>query len=162
MRCKIFPHQGTHCRPPKKFFKRRLRSNLPTLDPFFNPIQINEGRKRFKIGDPVRIQNAVSKRWDDSGTVREIRDSGRSYYIDRGRDTVLRNNIFLTLIAPPFALYRAGEEEDRLSSDSLLLPMQAEASLQAENSSPMHVPAIATPAVRRSNRIKKLPVRFAT
>jgi hypothetical protein len=87
------------------FFKRRFRSNLPTLDPFFNLIQINkEGRKRFKIGDQVRFQNAVSKRWDDSGTVRKIRDTGRSYYIDRGGDTVLRNNIFLKLIAPPFAL----------------------------------------------------------
>jgi hypothetical protein len=51
-------------------------------------------------------------------------------------------------VPPPLALNRAGEE-DCLSSDSLLLPMQAEASLQAENSS-MHAPA-----VRRSNRIKK-------
>jgi hypothetical protein len=154
------PSSGDTLSPAKKFFKRRFRSNLPTQDPFFNPIQINDGKKSFKIGDRVRIQNAVSKRWDDSGTVRKIRDSGRSYHIDRGRDTILRNNIFLKLIAPLFALYRAGEE-DCLSTDSLLLPMQAEASLQAENSSPMHVPAIATPAVRRSNRIKKLPVRFA-
>jgi hypothetical protein len=111
--------------------------------------------------------------------VREIRDSGRSYYINRGRDIILRNNMFLKLIAPPpIALNRAGEEKS-LSSDSL--PMQAEASLQAENSSmhavrrsihienknllagsQKHVPAIATPAVRRSNRITKLPVRFAT
>jgi hypothetical protein len=151
------PSSGDMLSPAEKFFKRRFWTNLPTLDPFFNPIQINEGRKRFKIGDRVRIQNAVSKRWDDSGSISKIRDSGRSFYIDRdrGRDTVLHNNIFLKLIAPPFALYRAGEEA-RLSSDSLLLPMQA------ETSSPIHVPAIATPAVRRSNRVRKLPVRFAT
>jgi hypothetical protein len=63
---------------------------------------------------------------------------------------------FLKEIAPPFALCRAGEEkEDHLSSDSLLLPKQA------ENSSQVHVPAEAVPAVRRSNRVKKLPVRFA-
>jgi hypothetical protein len=147
------PSSGDTLSPAEKFFKRRFRTNLPTLDPFFNPIQINseEGRKRFKIGDRVCIQNAVSKRWDDSGSISKIGDSGRLYYIDRdrGRDTVLRNNIFLKFIAPPFALYRAGEEA-RLSSDSLLLPMQAETSspMQAETSSPMHVPAIATPAAR--------------
>jgi transposase InsO family protein len=113
---------GDTLSPAEKFFKRRFSLNLPTLDPFFNPIQINkQGRKPFKIGDKVHIQNAVSKCWDDSGTVREIRDSGRSYYIDRGRNTVLRNNIFLKLIAPQLALYRAGEEEEsHLSSDSLL------------------------------------------
>jgi hypothetical protein len=152
------PSSGDTLSPAKKFFKRRFRNHLPTLDPFFSPIQIHEGgRKRFKIVDPVRIQNAVSKRWDDTGSISEIRDSGRSYYIDRdrGRDTVLRNNIFLKLIAPPFALYRAGEEEDCLSFDSLLLPRQA------ENSSQMHIPAVAVPAVRRSNRVRKLPVRFA-
>jgi hypothetical protein len=137
----------------EKFFKRRFRTNLPTLDPFFNPIQINseEGRKSFKIGDRVRIQNAVSKRWDDSGSIREIRDSGRSYYIDRdrGRDTVLRNNIFLKLIAPPFALREHAVEESHISSGSLPLPR----------------PAVAGPAAREqkqeSTRIRKQTVRFA-
>jgi hypothetical protein len=59
---------------------------------------------------------------------------------------------FLKLIAPPIALDRAGEEKKCLSSDSLL--MQAEVSLQAENSS-MH-------AVRRSIRIKNenLPAKL--
>jgi transposase InsO family protein len=58
------PSAGDTLSPAEKFFKPRFRTNLPTLDPFFNPIQINseEGRKRFKIGDRVRIQNAVSKR----------------------------------------------------------------------------------------------------
>jgi hypothetical protein len=95
----------------KKKFKRRFRTDLPTLDPFFNPVQIEEkGRKRLKIGDKVRIQNAVSKRWDNFGVVCDIRDSGRSYYIDRGRDVIFRNNIFLELIAPPPIADRAGKE----------------------------------------------------
>jgi hypothetical protein len=113
------PSSGDILSPAEKFFKRRFRSDLPTLDTFFNPVQINEeSRKRFKIGDQVRIQNAISKRLDDFGTVCEIRDSGRSYFIDRGRDIILRNNIFVKLIAPPpIALIRAGEE-DCLSSDS--------------------------------------------
>jgi hypothetical protein len=183
------PSSGDILSPAKKFFKRRFRTDLPTLDPFFNPVQVEEGRKRLKIGDKVRIQNAVLKRWDDSGVVCDIRDSGRSYYIDRGRDVILRNNIFLKLIAPPPSADRAGEEKKCLSSDALL--MQAGASLQAENSSMhavrrssrienknllaglpkhVHVPAVRRPicienknlAVRRSNRTTKLPVRFAT
>jgi hypothetical protein len=140
------PSSGDTLSPAEKFFKVRFRSNLPTLDPFFNPIQINseEGRKRFKIGDRVRIQNAVSKRWDDSGIIRDIRDSGRLYYIDCGcgRDVILPNNIFLKLIAPPVADRAAGEESS--SSDSLA--EQQEASLQARDSS--------THALRRSKRIE--------
>jgi hypothetical protein len=184
------PSSGDIVSPAEKFFKRRFRTDLPTLDPFFNPVQIEEGRKHLKIGDKVRIQNAVSKRWDDSGVVCDIRDSGRSYYIDRGRDVILRNNIFLKLMAPPPIADRAGEEEKKcLSYDSLA--MQPEASLQAENSlmhavrqskrienknltaglpKHVHVPAVKRPirienkylAVRRSNRTTKLPVRFAT
>jgi hypothetical protein len=143
------PSSGDTLSLAEKFFKRGFRSNLPTLDKFFNPIQIySEGRKRFQIGDHVRIQNAVSKLWNDSGLIRDIRDSGRSYYIDRGpgRDVIFRNNIFLKLIAPPVAK-RAGEG----LSDSLALAEQQDASLQARGDSPMH-------ALRRSKRITKLHV----
>jgi hypothetical protein len=183
------PSSGDILSAAEKFFKRRFRTDLPTLDPFFNPVQIEEGRKRkrLKIGDKVRIQNAVSKRLDDCGVVCDIQDSGRSYYIDcgRGRDVILRNNIFSKLIAPPPSADRAGEEKERLSSDSLL--MQAGASLQAENAvrrsshienknllaglpKHVHVPAVKQPirienkylAVRRSDRTTKLPVTFAT
>jgi hypothetical protein len=121
------PSSGDIMSPAEQFFKRRFRTDLPTLDPFFNPIQI-EGqqkgsRKRLKIGDKVRIQNTVSIRWDDSGIIRDIRDSGRLYYIHRGRgrDVILRNNIFLKLIAPPVADRAAGEE----SSDSLAKQQEA-------------------------------------
>jgi hypothetical protein len=151
MRCRIYRCQGTHCRPFEKFFKHRFRTNLPTLDPFFNPIQINKKRKRFKIGDRVRIQNAVSKCWDDSGSISEIRDKGRSYYIDRdrGHDTVLRNNIFLKLIAPPFALREHAVEKTHISSGSLPLPR----------------PEVTVPAAREqkreSTRVRKQTVRFA-
>jgi transposase InsO family protein len=66
------PSSGDILLPAEFFFKRRFRTDLPTLDPFFNPVQVEEGRKRFKIGDKVPIQNAVSKRWDDLGVVRTI------------------------------------------------------------------------------------------
>jgi hypothetical protein len=116
-----------------------------------------EGRKQFNIGDRVGIQNAISKRWDDTGSISKIRDSGRSYYVDRdrGRDTVLCNNIFLKLLAPPFALLRKhAEEETRISSSSLprlhAMPL------------PLHaMPAVAVPAVREYNRVRRQPVRFA-
>jgi hypothetical protein len=158
------PSSGDTLSPAEFFFKRRFRTHLPTLNPFFNPVHMHEGgRKRFKIGDRVRIQNAISKRWDDTGSISKIRDSGRLYYVDRdlGRDTVLRNNIFLKLIAPPFALLReCAVEKTRISSGPLPLPMQAERA-----SSPLPVPAVAVPAVREqkgeSNRVRKQPVRFA-
>jgi hypothetical protein len=118
----------------------------------------------------VRIQNAVSKLWNDSGIIRDIRDSGRSYYIDRGpgRDVILRNNIFLKLIAPPVAK-RAGEG----LSDSLALDEQQEANSQVREDSPMHElrrskrienknlqARLPQSAVRRSKRITKLPVHL--
>jgi hypothetical protein len=100
----------------------------------------------------VRIQNAVSKLWNDSGVIREIRDSGRSYYIDRGpgREVILRNNIFLKLIAPPVA-----ERAKEGLSDSLALDEQQVASSQAREDSPMH-------KLRRSKPIenKKLPFQI--
>jgi hypothetical protein len=146
------PSSGDTLSPAEKFFKRRFRTHLPTLDPFFSPIQIYEGgRKRFKIGDRVRIQNAVSKRWDDTGSISEIRDSGRSYYVDRdlGRDTVLCNNIFLKLIAPPLALREHAVKKIHIYSGSLPLPR----------------PAVAVPAAREqkreSTRVRKQTVRFA-
>jgi hypothetical protein len=49
---------------------------MPTLDPFFDPILHVAGRKQFLVGDQVRIQNAISKCWDDKGTISKIRDSG--------------------------------------------------------------------------------------
>jgi hypothetical protein len=64
------------------------------------------------------------KRWDDKGTISKIRDSGRFYYVDRdiGRDTVLRNNIFLKLYAAPFSLLEAAEK-NHISSSPLLDPV---------------------------------------
>jgi transposase InsO family protein len=135
--------------------------NIPsTLDPFYNPVQMHEGgRKRFKIGNRVRIQNAISKRWDDTGSISQIQVSGRSYYVDRdlGRDTVLCNNIFIKLLAYPFALREHAVEETRISSSSLPRP--------AERASSLLLPAVAVPAVREqkreSTRVRKQTVRFA-
>jgi hypothetical protein len=73
------------------------------------------------------------KQWDDKGTISKIRDSGRSYYVDRdiGRDTVLYNNVFLKPLAAPFSLLEAAEK-NHISSSPLLVA----------------VPAVAVPAVR--------------
>jgi hypothetical protein len=128
------PSSGDRLSPAKKFFNRRFDTHLPTLQPYFDPILHVEGRKQFKIGDHVRIQNAISKRWDATGSISEIRDIGRSYYVDRdiGRDTVLCNNIFLKLIAPPFLLHKsAAVEQNHISSGPLL---------------PLAMPAVAVPA----------------
>ena len=75
------PSSGETMSPAEIFFKRAFRSHLPTLERFFNPVQTDSEtkKKRFKIGDNVRIQNAVSKLWDDSGVIRDVQESGRSY-----------------------------------------------------------------------------------
>jgi hypothetical protein len=151
------PSSGDTLLPAKKSFNHWFCTHLPTLQPYFDPILHVEGRKQFKIGDFLRIQNAISKRWDNTGSISKIRDSGRSYYVDQdiGRDTVLRNNIFLKIIASPFSLHEsAAVEENYISSSSSLLPLA--------------MPAVAGPAEREEshvrehpNRIRRQPVRFA-
>jgi hypothetical protein len=142
------PSSGDTLSPAEKFFNRRFGTHLPTLQPYFDPILHVEGRKQFKIGNCVHIQNAISKRWDDTGSISKIRDSGRSYYVDRdiGRDTVLRNNIFLKCIAPPFSLHKSAAVDTQISSGPLL---------------PLAMPAVAVPAIRESNRVRQRPVKFA-
>jgi hypothetical protein len=80
---------------------------MPTFDPFFNPIMHVAERKQLLVGNMVRIQNAILKRWDNKGTIKEIRDSGQSYYVDRdiGQDTVLCKKNFLKRLTAPFALH---------------------------------------------------------
>jgi hypothetical protein len=97
---------------------------MPTLDSFFDPILHVAGRKQFLVGDRVHIQNTILKHRDDKGAISKIRDSGRSYYVDRdiGRDTVLRNNIFLKLLASPLSLLEA-VEKNHISSSPLLDPV---------------------------------------
>jgi hypothetical protein len=141
--------------PAKKFFNRQFRTHLQTLQPYFDPILHVEGRKQFKIGDRVRIQNAISKRWDNTGSISKIQDSGQSYYVDRdiGQDTVLCNNIFLKVIAPPFSFHESAAVDDTQISSGPLPPLA--------------MPAVAVPAVRESNvrehpnRVHQQPVRFA-
>jgi hypothetical protein len=76
------PSSGDTLSPAEKLFRRRFCTHLPTLQPYFNPIMHVEGRQQFKIGDRVRIQNTISKRWDETGSISNIQDSGRSYYVD--------------------------------------------------------------------------------
>jgi hypothetical protein len=104
------------------------------LEPFFDPVVHVAGRKQFLVGDRVRIQHAISKHWDNKGTISKIRDSGRSYYVNRdiGRDTVLRNNIFLKRLDAPFVHEAA--EKNQMSSCPVPVPIA--------------VPATAMPAAR--------------
>jgi hypothetical protein len=114
------PSSGETMSPAENFFKRAFRSHLPTLERFFNPVQKDsEAKVRFQVGDTVRIQNAVSKLWDDSGVIREVRESGRSYYIDRGsgKDIILRNNIYLKLM-PERETKRSEFLDEQQKSDS--------------------------------------------
>jgi transposase InsO family protein len=66
------PSSGDTLSPAEKFFKQRFRTHLPNLQPFFNPVMHEEGRKQFKIGDREPIQNKISKRWEDTGSISKI------------------------------------------------------------------------------------------
>jgi hypothetical protein len=85
MRCRIYRRQGTRCHPPKSFSNVGLGPICPPWIRFLVQFRFMKVEENvcFKIGDRVRIQNAVSKRWDDTGSISEIRDSGRSCYVAR-------------------------------------------------------------------------------
>jgi hypothetical protein len=40
---------------------------MPTLDPFFDLILHEAGRKQFLVGNQLRIQNAILKRREGAG-----------------------------------------------------------------------------------------------
>ena len=103
--------------PAQMFFGRRQRTTLPADPNAFRPIDVRRGeaaRKEARIsskrhadkgmvklqclreGDRVLIQHPISKLWDSSGKVIEIRQHGRSYYIETDEGTVcVRNRRFL-------------------------------------------------------------------
>jgi hypothetical protein len=116
------PSSGDTLSPDEKKFNRRFRTQLPALEPIFNPVVHVAGRKQFLVGDRVCFQNAVSKCWYDKGMISKIRDSGRSYYVNRdiGLDTVLHNNIFLKRFAASF-VHEAAEKNQMSSALCLCL-----------------------------------------
>lgn len=97
MEWKNVPSKGYETSPSERFFGRRQRIGLPIISPQPGPAVRVEGRKEFKPGDRVHLQNAISELWDETGVVLSQRDSGRSYMIrrDNGATNLLRNSRYL-------------------------------------------------------------------
>lgn len=103
--------------PAQMMFGRRQRTRLPALPQAYDPIdwEIAEekramGREKMKenhdksakslqplnIGQKVRLQNPLSKIWDKTGTINDVRQNGRSYEIQlKSGKNILRNRHFI-------------------------------------------------------------------
>jgi hypothetical protein len=88
--------------PAEKFFGRILRGPLPTLQTLSNvdslrPHELCLKHAKFQIGDYVRLQNPLTKRWTDKGIITGIRHNGKSYFVTKHGDDhpKLRNIKFI-------------------------------------------------------------------
>jgi hypothetical protein len=70
------PSSGKTSSPAELFYKRQFRTKLPTLADFYDPLEAATTEFFFRIGEKVCLQNDKTKRWDDTGTILVIRDSG--------------------------------------------------------------------------------------
>jgi hypothetical protein len=149
------PSSGKTSSPAKLFYKRSFRTKLPTLSDFYDPLEAATSENKFRIGEKVPLQNDKTKRWDDTGTILVIQDSGRSYLVERdiSGDSVVRNNIYLKrLMPPPVNLLTKGSQ----ISPSPLLPRPLPLGVsEADPADPA-----ALPHIRTSNQRKQPPVWF--
>ena len=95
--------------PAMLFFGRVQRTSLPRLPGAYEQVPARQrpeqpARKKNKFelpmlepGTRVRLQDVKSKRWDRTGTVIKVQNTGRSYYVDVDEDSsiVWRNRKFL-------------------------------------------------------------------
>ena len=98
--------------PAERFLGRTPRTGLPVLTKHTpqlqRPDQRSHGGKdlpRLHPGDVVRLQDPISRRWDQTGRIISIRSgnsASRSYIVQtEAGKSLLRNRIFLKLIPPP-------------------------------------------------------------
>jgi hypothetical protein len=141
--------------PAELFYKRSFRTKLPTISDFYDPLEAATSDNKFRVGEKVRLQNDKNKRWDDTGTILVIRDSGRSYLVERdiSGDSVVRNNIYLKRLAPQPPPVDVLSKGSQISPSALLLPLPLGVS-KADQADP------AEPHIRTSSRRKQPPVQF--
>jgi len=83
--------------PAELFLGRRQRRLLPVLSlpsPGREPT-LPSSLRELKVGQKVRMQNPSTRYWDALGTVKAVRDSGRSYLVMSGGREFLRNRVLL-------------------------------------------------------------------
>ena len=96
------PSQNSTSTPAERFFGRRLRDGLPTLDDVYVPYEeCDDAAPRFKAGDRVFMQGIKSGRWDETGTILHPSATKKSFLVarDKGGQWV-RNQHFLRLMPP--------------------------------------------------------------
>ena len=101
------PSSGSEFSPAQLMMSRRQKTMLPVLDKVLNDkIQIDEednvqalekGKQLsiLNIGQHVRVQNPISKKWDQQGVITEKRENMRSYVVDIEGTSYIRNRRFL-------------------------------------------------------------------
>jgi hypothetical protein len=110
------PRENDDLSPAELFFGRKLRSNLPTLSldaPLSPAISVKDSKlPALNVGDTVRIQNYISKKWDKLALVIAIRPTMRSYSVMNLENNriYLRNRRFLKLVSSKSSASK--EEED--------------------------------------------------
>ena len=113
--------------PAELLFSRRMRTNLPTLDSNFKPLTNDEIKEaiairtkkmqdrkvsydksakdlpKLKVGQDVRIYNAITSQWDTKGRIVYCDQTcGRSYRVEtQNGNLIWRNRRFLRLLTKP-------------------------------------------------------------
>ena len=96
------PSANSETSPSQKFFGRNLRTDMPTWHG--KPIDLVTPQRQeqpFKVGDWVRVQNPITRQWDEIAKIAGIRASKRSYALIRKdsqnsrHSTLIRNRQFL-------------------------------------------------------------------
>ena len=126
--------------------KKHSRRSLPPLE----------------VGQLVLIQHPITNRWSSRGTIVEIRDRGRSYYIDIDGKRYLRNRRFLRPclnqdlphyeeeepVVKPILVQSTREAEEAEFEEEVQPDVEREAEPEA-------------PPIRKSNQKPKKNPRFA-
>ena len=170
--------------PAQWLFGRRQRTDTPALPQAYRrlsdeEIEFHENRRReevrdaakkhsrrslppLEVGQLVLIQHPITNRWISRGTIVEIRDRGRSYYIDIDGKRYLRNRRFLRPclnqdlphyeeeepVVKPILVQSTKEAEEAEVEEEVQPDVEREAEPEA-------------PPIRKSNRKPKKNTRFA-
>ena len=86
------PRVDTGKSPSEIMFGRRQNTLLPVFNPQEHYADVQDVSPKFAIGDNVRIQNPLTKCWDEVGRVTGITRSGRSFIVDTDQSGSIRRN----------------------------------------------------------------------
>ena len=112
------PTTGHDTSPSERFFGRRQRHGIPDLHlapPLpATPVEREKKLAPLLVGDQVTLQNMLTRKWDQTGTIIEVKDSGLSYSVarDSGGKPITRNRRFILKGAPADSTVRPTDNDD--------------------------------------------------